>query len=187
MRLASAHPHAALRTIRCSRQRTKRNNANCTLPEPNTRTFTGLNMTETSRMKLRSRGNENKHHVKVRSSVLKIDMCGDQIINSDVLKCLVVVDTSLVMIDVIQYQKKFWLVPEWLDSSDGRWCTPRRIICADKLRHYDLRAIGTEAADFALDETLTEELLNGTSTSGKTSKYQIINAPGCRVRKNTIN
>jgi hypothetical protein len=144
-------------------------------------------MTEISRVKLRSRGNEKKHHVKVRSSVLKIDMCGDQIINSDVLKCLVVVDRSLVMIDVIQYQKKFWLVPEWLDSADGQWCTPRRIICADRLRHYDPRAIGTEAADFALDETLTEDLLNGTSISGKTSKYQIINAPGCRVRKNTIN
>ena len=83
--------------------------------------------------------------------------------------------------------KKFWLVPEWIDSSDGQWCTPRRIIWAEKLRRYDLRAIGTEAADFTLDETLSEDLLNGTSISGKTSKYQIINAPGCRIRKNTIN
>jgi hypothetical protein len=133
-----------------------RNSAN-TLPEPNPKlTFAGLNtnMTRTSRVKLRSGGNEKKHHVKV-SSV----KCRDQIIHSDVSKCLVVVDTSLTIIDVIQYRKKFWLVPEWIDSSDCQWCTPRRIIWAEKLRRYDLRAIGTEAADFTLDETLSEDLL----------------------------
>jgi hypothetical protein len=69
-------------------------------------------MTKTSRVKLRSGGNEKKHHVKV-SSV----KCGDQIINSEVLKRLVVVD-------LIQYRQKFWLVPEWIDSSDGQWCAP---------------------------------------------------------------
>jgi hypothetical protein len=141
-----------------------------------------MNMTKASRVKLRSGGNEKKHHVKI-SSV----KCGNQIIDSEVLKCLIVVDTSLAIIDVIQYRKKFWLVPEWIDSSDGQWCTPRRIIWAEKLRRYDLRAIGTEEADFTLDETLSEDLLNGTSISGKTSKYQIINVPGCRIRKNTIN
>jgi hypothetical protein len=131
---------------------------------------------------MRSGWNEKKHHLKV--SFVK---CSDQIIISEVLKCLVVVDSSLAIIDVIQYRNKFWLVPEWIDSSDGQWCIPRRIIWAKKLLRYDLRASGLEAVDFTLDETLSEDLLKGTSISGNTSKYQIVNAPGCRIRKNTIN
>ncbi len=107
----------------------------------------------------------------------------DPIIISDVWKCLAVIDTSLVLIDVIQYQNKFWLVPEWLDSPDGQWSRPRRIISVKKLQRYDLKAIGTEAADFALDETLAEDVLTGACSSGKASKYQIIDLPALRFRK----
>jgi hypothetical protein len=103
----------------------------------------------------------------------------EQIITSDVLRCLAVVDTSLVIIDVIQYRNKFWLVPEWLDSPDGLWCRPRRMIYAGKLRHYNLRAMGAEAADFALDKTLSEDVLNGRSS--KASEHQIIDLPALRV------
>ena len=110
-------------------------------------------------------------------------MYGEQIITSNVLKCLAVVDTSLVIIDVIQYRNRFWLVPEWLDLPDGLWCRPRRMIYAGKLRHYNFRAIGAEAADFALDETLSEDVLHGRSIMRKASEHQIIDLPALRVRK----
>ena len=110
-------------------------------------------------------------------------ICGEQIITSNVLKCLAVVDTSLVIIDVIQYRNKFWLVPEWLDLPDGLWCRPRRMIHAAKLRHYNFGAIGAEALDFALDETLSEDVLNSRSSIRKASKHHIIDFPALRVRK----
>jgi hypothetical protein len=110
-------------------------------------------------------------------------ICGEQIITSNVLKCLAVVDTSLVIIDVIQYRNRFWLVPEWLDLPDGLWCRPRRMIYAGKLRHYNFRAIVAEAADFALDETLSWDVLNGRSSILKASEYQIMDLPALRVRK----
>jgi hypothetical protein len=109
-------------------------------------------------------------------------ICGEQIITSNVLKCLAVVDTSLVIIDVIQYRDKFWLVPEWLDS-DGLWCRPRRMVYAGKLRHYNFRGLGAEAADFALDETLSEDVLNCRSGIPKGLEHQIIDLPALRVRK----
>jgi hypothetical protein len=99
------------------------------------------------------------------------------------LKCLALVDSSLVIIDVIQYRNRFWLVPEWLDLPDGLWCRPRRMIYAGKLRHYNFSAIGAEAVDFALDKTLSEDVLNGKSTIRKASEHQIIDLPALRVRK----
>lgn len=57
------------------------------------------------------------------------------------------------------------------------------MIYAGKLRHYNLRAIGAEAADFALDETLSEDVLYGRSSIRKASEYQIIDLPTLRVRK----
>ena len=128
-------------------------------------------------------------HCKKRTASIDFFKCaetvthGEQIIASDVLKCLAVVDTSLVLIDVIQYQDIFWLVPEWVDSPDGGWCRPRRIIYAGKLRHYNFRAMGAEAADFALDETLSEDVLNGNRGIRKASQHLIIDLPALRVRK----
>ena len=108
---------------------------------------------------------------------------GEQIITSNVLKCLAVVDASLVLIDVIQYRNRFWHVPEWLDLSDGPWSRPRRMIYAGKLRHYSFRAMGAEAADFALDETLSKDVLNGRRGIRKASQHLIIDLPALRVRK----
>jgi hypothetical protein len=105
----------------------------------------------------------------------------DPIIGPDVFRCLAVVDTSLIIIDVIQYQNKLWLVPEWLDSPDGQWCTPRRMIYAGKLRQCRLRVVGTEATDFALDQTLTEHVLNGNTRNA--AQYQVVDLPALRVRK----
>jgi hypothetical protein len=110
-------------------------------------------------------------------------ICEEKIITSNVLKCLAVVDTSLVIIDVIQYRNRFWLVPEWLDLPDGLWCRPRRMIYAGKLRHYNFKAMEAEAADFALDETLSEDVLNSRSCIRKASKHHIIDFPALRVRK----
>jgi hypothetical protein len=108
-------------------------------------------------------------------------MYRDEIITSSVMKCLAVVETSLVIIDVIEYRNKLWLVPEWLDSPDGLWCAPRRIIYAGQLRH--LRAIGAEGANFALDRTLTDDVLNGISSNLARSNFQIIDLPLLRIRK----
>jgi hypothetical protein len=108
---------------------------------------------------------------------------GDETIIADVMKCLAVLDASLVMIDVIEYRNKLWLVPEWLDSSDGRWCTPQRMIYVGNLRQCHLRVGGIEAADFALDQTLTADVLNGTSSTRNAAQYQVIDLPALRVRK----
>jgi hypothetical protein len=108
---------------------------------------------------------------------------GDETIISDVMKCLAVLDTSLVMIDVIEYRNKLWLVPEWLDSSDGRWCTPQRMIYVGNLRQCHLRVVGIEATDFALDQTLTKDVLNGSRSTRNAAQYQVIDLPALRVRK----
>jgi hypothetical protein len=42
-------------------------------------------------------------------------MSEEQILDTDVFKAVIARGSSLVMMDVIQYQGLFWLVPEWLD------------------------------------------------------------------------
>ena len=37
--------------------------------------------------------------------------------------------------DVIEYDGKFWLVPDWLDNSDRTMSRPTRIVSMEKLRH----------------------------------------------------
>ena len=36
-------------------------------------------------------------------------------------------------VDTIEYEGKFWLVPEWNDTQDGEWTKPTRIICLEGL------------------------------------------------------
>ena len=43
--------------------------------------------------------------------------------------------------------------------------------------------MGAEAADFALDETLSEDVLNGNRGIRKASQHLIIDLPALRVRK----
>jgi hypothetical protein len=57
------------------------------------------------------------------------------------------------------------------------------MIYAGKLRHYNFKAMEAEAADFALDETLSEDVLNSRSSIRKASKHHIIDFPALRVRK----
>jgi len=35
---------------------------------------------------------------------------------------------SMLYMDVIEYQGKLWFVPEWLDSPNEQWTTPRRLV-----------------------------------------------------------
>lgn len=50
-----------------------------------------------------------------------------------VLKVQVTVNApaSIIPVAGFFYRGKLWIAPDWLDTPDGKWTTPKRIICVD--------------------------------------------------------
>lgn len=42
------------------------------------------------------------------------------------------------LIDAVRYRGGVWLVPAWLESADGQWLKPARMIRADLLESHQL-------------------------------------------------
>jgi hypothetical protein len=113
-------------------------------------------------------------------------MAEDQILSTDILKIGVAVGASIFLFDGIEYEGKVWLVPEWLDSPDGQWCKPKRIICVTNLRHQDLRDRKVRSADLSVIEPMPKEILDGKIAELPNSKYIVVELPSFRIQKPKI-
>ena len=113
-------------------------------------------------------------------------MSEEQILDTDVFKAVIARGSSLVMMDVIQYQGLFWLVPGWLDSPDGEWSKPRRIICLSILQHQDVRDNPNRLSDFAVNVPIPNDVLAGKIEGQAAIQYRVVELPPFRIRKPKI-
>ena len=67
--------------------------------------------------------------------------------------------------DTIEFQDKFWIVPEWKQNNAKCKMRPDRLICLDDLRHQ--RISGGFPADFVLSEPIPRWLFDGDIPPGK--------------------
>jgi hypothetical protein len=82
--------------------------------------------------------------------------------------------------DTIEYEGRFWLVPFWKNTPDGRWRSPARIIPLDQLAHQDVR--GSPFGDFVLTEGIPKALFDGdASMRGVAATMGCIENPEIRL------
>jgi len=71
-----------------------------------------------------------------------------------ILKTFVILGSEIHITDTIEHEGKLWLVPIWLDTPDGKWTMPARIIRLDTLAHQKMSG----QADFVLSGPMPKEL-----------------------------
>jgi hypothetical protein len=54
------------------------------------------------------------------------------------MKTMVAVGNTINKMDTVEFEGRYWLVPSWLVSPDGKWQRPVRIICLSSLEHQNL-------------------------------------------------
>ena len=86
-------------------------------------------------------------------------------------------DGVIYQVDTIEYQGKFWLVPEWLESLAEKYKTPSRIVQIDCLKHQ--RTIGSPMADFVLSLPISKAVFDGEETR---TGYVVIDRPPITVQ-----
>jgi hypothetical protein len=88
--------------------------------------------------------------------------------------------TSLARCDGIEHEGRDWLVPFWLDTTDGEWSTPERIIPLD---HLPL----VQKSDFAwaryvVGAAIPKALMSGPISPLLADRYGVILRPPVRIR-----
>lgn len=54
---------------------------------------------------------------------------------SFVWKAMIRIDSQLAIMDVIRHEERFWLVPDWWQSTSAGWRMPDRIVAIDSMAH----------------------------------------------------
>ena len=93
----------------------------------------------------------------------------------------VAVDGALMNVDAIEWDGKLWLAPNWLDTPDGKWTMPTRIIRFDTLAHSDLR--GKSAIDFVLQDSMPKELFGDRTPQPPIAGFEYLELPNIRVAR----
>lgn len=104
------------------------------------------------------------------------------ILDLKILKTFVSDGASIFPMPTIEFEGKFWLVPQWLISKDGEVIRPVRIICLDGFQFQDLREKG-HPAGFGINTPLPKGLLEGRVPLGQAAKYEVVEMPPILIRK----
>jgi hypothetical protein len=93
-----------------------------------------------------------------------------------VRKAMVIIGVSneIHSMDVIEYQKKFWLVPYWLDNPIEKVTKPLRIVSLETLRHS--RADGRDP-EFVVEFPVPSYVFEGRTPPAEADKYVVIENP----------
>jgi hypothetical protein len=89
-----------------------------------------------------------------------------------VFKTYVTYGGAIHLTDTIEHDGKLWLVPHWLDTIDGRWTSPARIIRIDLLRHSRFGA-----SEYLLNDPLPKELFDERSPKEPIAGYEVVELP----------
>jgi hypothetical protein len=87
-------------------------------------------------------------------------------------------ESSLFRCDAIEYQKKFWLVPGWLEALKLGLKRPERIICLDRIPHENAQP----KADFLVCIPIPKEVLFGQPPPTTSTRYNVIKEPDIIIR-----
>jgi hypothetical protein len=74
--------------------------------------------------------------------------------------------------DTIEFEGKYWLVPEWLENATTGKMQPLRIICLDLLPHQK-----TSLVDFVLNDPIPKCVFDGEIPVETTLNFQIVESP----------
>ena len=77
--------------------------------------------------------------------------------------------------DVIEYDGKFWLVPDWLDNSDRTMSRPTRIVSMEKLRHSRTPGANPE---FVVEDPIPKFVFDGQIPPEQAGMYVVVEYPG---------
>ena len=81
------------------------------------------------------------------------------------------------LVDTIECEGAYWLVPEWLGNPAERWQMPARIICLDGLIHQATHQ--ERPADFVLRKRLPKCVWDGQPPPG--DQYVVRERPNIRL------
>jgi hypothetical protein len=110
-------------------------------------------------------------------------MSDDSLPIAMILKTFVSDGKSIFPMDTIEYESKFWLVPQWLEHKSEGWITPARIICLEGLGYQDLRYMPQRPADFSVGTPIPRAVLDGLVQEHEAARYTVIERPPIRFRK----
>jgi hypothetical protein len=85
-------------------------------------------------------------------------------------------DGSIYQIDVIEHDKKLWLVPQWYDVPAQGVSKPARIILMDILPHQK-NALGSPYGDYTLNVPVPTVLLNFPTPKQSVPGFEIQEMP----------
>ena|SRR5450759_1746819 len=77
--------------------------------------------------------------------------------------------------DVIEYDGKYWLVPDWLDNSDRTMSRPTRIVSMEKLRHSQTPGANPE---FVVEDPIPKFVFDGQIPPEQAGTYVVVEYPG---------
>jgi hypothetical protein len=80
-----------------------------------------------------------------------------------------------VLLDGLEHDGKCWLVPNWLDSSDGQWMMPERIVLLDGM------PAEADGDDLILADALPASLLFGSVSAALKDRYTVEHWPPIRL------
>ena len=84
-------------------------------------------------------------------------------------------------VDTIEYKGKLWLVPEWIDTLDGVWTKPARIICLTELPFEKNQS--DIPGDYVLQCPMTKAILNGQIPTETTLSFVIVEDPNVEIQR----
>ena len=77
------------------------------------------------------------------------------------------------MCDVIEHAGQFWLVPEWLDSQDGKWTKPARIVSLATLPHQRSKSY----PEFVVNDAIPASVLFGRPSLEEARQFGVVDFP----------
>ena len=98
-----------------------------------------------------------------------------------IFKATVAFGGNLMRCDAIAYDAKLWLVPNWLDTQDGIWTMPTRIIRFDNLDYSDAR--GTSLGDYVVSNSMPKELFGARTPTPPIDGYEYLELPNIRIAR----
>ena len=96
-----------------------------------------------------------------------------------ILKTWMLLDGEHHLVDTIEYEGKFWLVTEWIDSRSEGWSMPARIILLDVLPHK--RVASGNPADYVVEYPIPKSVFDGQIPKQSKYKFVVIERPEIRI------
>jgi hypothetical protein len=81
---------------------------------------------------------------------------------------------SIITVAGFFYRGKLWIAPTWLDTPDGKWTTPARIICVDA---FPREADDGQFHDWILNYPISTALFDDPIPLELQAEYEILERP----------